>query len=66
MTYAVTENHAGGDRKRHRSIEVAARRIARQNDVYLGYKLVDYDSDETREAVEERAQQMIDEDIGAR
>lgn len=62
--YAITENHAGGSRKRHRTVEAAARRIARQDDVYLGYRLVDYDSDETREAIEARVEQMRDEDAG--
>jgi len=61
--YAITENHAGGARKTHRSVETAARRIARQHDVYLGYRLSDYDSDETREDIERRTQQMIDEDL---
>lgn len=62
--YAITENYAGGARKRHRTIEAAARRIARQDDVYLGYRLVNCDSDETRDAIAERVEQMRDADAG--
>jgi len=64
--HAITKNHAGGARKQHKSVESAARRIARQQDVYLGYRLAEYDSDETREAIEDRAKAMRDEDAGIR
>lgn len=61
--YAVTENYAGGNRIKHRTIEAAARRIAYGGEVYLGYHLTDYDSDETREAVEERVKELTDVEV---
>lgn len=57
--YIITENHAGGSRIKHRTIEAAAARIAGGSDgVYMGYRIADADSEETQQAVLDRVEEI--------